>query len=83
MANLVIHSSWTGRNDISLFERTFRHLGLLVRARRMDRARFAAVRLARGEMRDPRWFADIGLDAGRPGHLDWIGEMARAVSGRP
>ena len=83
MANLAIPTSWTGRNDVSLIERTFRRLGLLVRARRMDRARLAAVRLARGEMRDTRWFADIGLDAGRPARLDWIGEMARAVSARP
>jgi hypothetical protein len=60
-----------------------RRLAVLARARRFARVRGARMRLIHSEMRDPRWYADIGLDFDRHRRCDWIGEMVRAMGARP
>jgi hypothetical protein len=83
MANITIDSTWTGGNGNSLWDHVTHRLQVLVRARRIGRHRAARLRLIHTEMRDPRWFADIGVDVKKHRRSDWIGEMARGMGGRP
>lgn len=83
MANITIDSTWTGSNEGSTtWEQLTHRLRLLVRAHRIGRHRAMRLRLIRAEMRDPRWLADIGLDARRHRRYDWLGEMSRGMGGR-
>lgn len=83
MANITIDTVWSGSNKGSTaWEQLTHRLRVLVRARSIGRHRAARLRLIRTEMRDPRWFADVGLDSKRHRRYDWIGEMARGMGGR-
>lgn len=82
MANITIDTVWTGSNANPAWEQLTRRLRILVRARRIGRHRAARLRLIRTEIRDPRWFADIGLDVKKHRRYDWMGEMSRAMGGR-
>jgi hypothetical protein len=57
-------------------------LRVLARAHRRGRARRARALLTRGEMRDSRWFADIGANRETHYRREWLAEMARGMDGR-
>ena len=81
MASILNHDvAFTRR--VAVWDRLLVRLRVLARAHRMSRARRAVLRLIRLEMRDPRWFADLGVDPRKYRTYDWIGELARAMGGR-
>ncbi|HWA17464.1 MAG TPA: hypothetical protein VG757_00570 [Devosia sp.] len=84
MANLALDTGWTApaSHPVGVLGATVRRLRALVRFRRASRRRRATLRLLRGESRDPRMLADIGLDPRRHATCDWVEAMARSMSGR-
>jgi hypothetical protein len=82
MTNITLDRSWGGGDIESARVKFTRHLLVFARARRFARIRGARMRLIQSEMRDPRWYADIGLDFEKHSRRDWIVEMVRAMGVR-
>ena len=78
MTSIANDTGWSETTP-SVWDRLIWRLRVVIRHNEMARAKQAALRQMRQETRDPRWLADIGVDATQVGAYDSVRPLARAL----